>query len=258
MELGCCGKTFSCLFIFFNFIFAVVGMATIGFGIFIKVHPSPTQFLTQIELHGYEQYLNNSAWIIIVFGALVLLVSFCGCVGASNKSECLLGMYITFSLIISFGVLAIFISTIVYFVRFEDLDHFTGSLTKTLQTKYKEKATEFTKPWDYVQSQFQCCGVSSYKDYDAVFTGNDKGKVPPSCCASSDNGTEAPEAASSESCPNDMYSEVCFGKLQAILNDYSSLLLVAEFFIITLAIIGIIIAACLCRGSGEKDNYSTL
>ncbi|XP_067655111.1 23 kDa integral membrane protein-like [Haliotis asinina] len=253
MALGCCGKTFSCLFIVFNVIFSIIGIATIGFGIFIKVHPSPAQLLTQMEVDRYEQYLANSAWIIIVFGALVLLVSFCGCVGAYNKSECLLGMYITFSLIILFGVLAIFISTIVFIWRFQDIDD--KLLTKLLQSSYKLNDTSFISRWEHFQSEHKCCGLSSPNDYDQVFTGKDKGNVPSSCCKPSANATEAP---GSVSCPDGMYSKGCIEEIRLILQENSHLLLVAEFFIIALAIIGIIIAAYLCRRGDEKDNYSTL
>ncbi|XP_046552726.1 CD82 antigen-like [Haliotis rubra] len=174
MALGCCGKTFSCLFIFFNVVFSIIGVVTLGIGIFIKVHPSPAQFLSQLEVDQYDQYIDNSAWIFIVFGALVLLVSFCGCVGAYNKSKCLLGMYIAFSVVILLGALAVWISTIVFIVKVYSIRESTGSVTKILQTKYKEEAAEFTKPWNFLQSQLQCCGASNFTDYHVVFTGKDQ------------------------------------------------------------------------------------
>ncbi|XP_067654400.1 tetraspanin-1-like [Haliotis asinina] len=209
MSLGCCGKTFSCLFSFCNVVFSIIGVVTVGTGIFIKVHPSPAQFLTNLDVDGYDQYVDNSAWIIIVFGALVLLVSLCGCVGAYNKSKCLLGMYITFTLIVVFGALAVWISTIIIIVKFQTIRESTPSVTKILQSKYKGEATAFTKPWNFLQSQFQCCGVSNFTDYHVVFTGKDQGKVPKSCCMSSDNNPEAPSIVS---CPE--YSEpeptLCF------------------------------------------------
>ncbi|XP_071099164.1 CD82 antigen-like [Haliotis cracherodii] len=224
MELGWCTKTFRCLFIFFNVIFAIVGIATIGLGIFFKVNPFIT-FITQIKLDGSSTFLANSVWIIIGIGALVVFVGFCGCVGAAARNKYLLGMYIAFSLTIPIVILVFIISAAKYFDLGKDRDHFSSTLKNRLQNKYSENATEFTKPWDYVQKQLHCCGVRDYRDYDAVFTGNDKG---------------------------------CYTEIRYYLRLFANRGVVADTVIVALAIIGIIIAACLCRRNAEKEQYSTL
>ncbi|XP_046329742.2 CD82 antigen-like [Haliotis rufescens] len=259
MELGWCTKTFRCLFIFFNVIFAIVGIATIGLGIFLKVNPFIT-YITQIKLDGSSTFLANSVWIIIGIGALVVFVGFCGCVGAAARNKYLLGMYIALSLTIPIVILVFVILAEKYLDQGKDIDHFRSTLKNRLQNKYSENATEFTKPWDYVQKQYHCCGVRDYRDYDAVFTGNDKGKVPISCCVSSANtDLDASWSSSSNFCPNQlMYSDGCSLKLSDFLHRCVNIGIVADSVIVALAIIGIIIAACLCRRNAEKEQYSTL
>ncbi|XP_048242414.1 CD82 antigen-like [Haliotis rufescens] len=259
MELGWCTKTFRCLFIFFNVIFAIVGIATIGLGIFLKVNPFIT-YITQIKLDGSSTFLANSALIIIGIGALVVFVGFCGCVGAAARNKYLLGMYIALSLTIPIVILVFIISAAKYFDLGKDIDHFSSTLKNRLQNKNSENATEFTKPWDYVQKQLHCCGVFDYRDYDAVFTGNDKGKLPISCCVSSaDTDLHASWTSSSNFCPNQlMYSKGCSSQLRDYLLLFAKTGFVADPVIVVLAIIGIIIAACLCRRNAEKEQYSTL
>ncbi|XP_071099533.1 CD82 antigen-like [Haliotis cracherodii] len=253
MELGWCTKTFRCLFIFFNVIFAIVGIATIGLGIFFKVNPFIT-FITQIKLDGSSTFLANSVWIIIGIGALVVFV------GAAARNKYLLGMYIAFSLTIPIVILVFIISTAMYFGLEKNRDYFSSTLQNRLQNKYSENATEFTKHWDYVQKQLHCCDVRDYRDYDAVFTGNDKGKLPISCCVSSaDTDHDASWTSSSNFCPNQlMYSEGCYSEIRYYLRLFANRGCVADTVIVALAIIGIIIAACLCRRNAEKEQYSTL
>ncbi|XP_046552681.1 CD82 antigen-like [Haliotis rubra] len=262
MGYGCCGKTFSCLFIFFNVIFAIVGMATIGFGIFLKVHPPTAQLLNLVELDQRGHYLTNSAWIIIGFGAFVLLVCFFGCVGAAARNRCLLGLYITFSVIIVIGEVGAFVVTVLFVVESEDVKPFEEALRKTLQSKYSTDRTMITLPWDYAQVTFECCGVSNFTDYRPVFKNDTEGKVPVTCCVlTGDRNPEDPVPKDKSECMKDslgtktkslyLHTQGCFNKLKATVGQYSVVLLIVEAVIIAITIIGITIAACLCRTSGD-------
>ncbi|XP_046326885.2 CD82 antigen-like isoform X1 [Haliotis rufescens] len=263
MGYGCCGKTFSCLFTFFNVIFATVGMATIGFGIFLKVHPPTAQLLNLVELDQGGHYLTNSAWIIIGFGALVLLVCFCGCVGAAARNRWLLGMYIIFSVIIVIGEVGAFVVTILFVVQSKDVKPFETALTTTLQTKYEKDRTMITLPWDYAQVTFECCGVSNYTDYAPVYMNETDGKVPVTCCVlKGDKNPEDPVPKDKKACMEDSKNmngksqflniKGCFTKLKDTVMQYSTVLLIVEAVIIAITIIGITIAACLCRTSDDE------
>ncbi|XP_067655084.1 CD82 antigen-like [Haliotis asinina] len=260
MGYGCCGKTFSCLFIFFNVVFAIVGMTTIGFGIFLKVHPPTAQLLNLVELEQEGYYLTNSAWIIIGFGAFVLLVCFFGCVGAAARNRWLLGLYIIFSVIIVIGEVGAFVVTIMFVVQSEDVKQFEDALTKTLQNKYKKDRTMITVPWDYAQVTFGCCGVSNHTDYWPVFANNTEENVPITCCVlKGDRNPEDPVPKNKDQCMKDsqtkstkseyLNTQGCFKKLKATIEQYSVVLLIVEAVIIAVTIIGITIAACLCRNS---------
>ncbi|XP_071100153.1 CD82 antigen-like [Haliotis cracherodii] len=264
MAFGCCGKTFSCLFIFFNVIFAIVGLATVGFGIFLKVHPSTAQLLNLVELGNSSVYLTNSAWIIIGFGALVLLVCFCGCVGAAAKNKCMLGLYIIFAVIIVIGEIGAFVVTILFVVRSDDVDAFQNTIAKTLADNYRPGRTKYTQPWDYVQATFECCAVSSYSNYAPVYVNNTMEKVPVTCCKL--KGAQEPDdpmPVDRTKCMEDsrksnlekseqLHTRGCFQLLRDTVKQYSTVLLIVEAVIIAITIIGIIIAACLCRRGEEK------
>ncbi|XP_046326887.2 CD82 antigen-like [Haliotis rufescens] len=248
MGFNCCEKTFSCLFIFFNVIFSVLGLGTLALGIYLKADPSASELLNVVEIEDGAHYLENSGWIIIGFGSLVLLVCCCGCVGASTKSKCLLGLYIAFAVVIVIGELAALAITVMLVVRIDDVNSFQANLTLNVQNEYKKNTTnEFRNSWDYLQKTFKCCGVSDHKDYDTVYTGTEKGKLPASCCT-----TESANAINSTGNCQFLFKQGCFQLLKEKVHEYSTALFIFEAVVIAVTIIGIIIAACLCRRTGEK------
>ncbi|XP_067654583.1 CD82 antigen-like [Haliotis asinina] len=265
MALGCCGKTFTCLFIFFNVIFSIVGLATVGFGIFLKVHPSTAKLLDLVELgENTSVYVANSAWIIIGFGALVLLVGFCGCVGAAARNKCMLGLYIIFAVIIVIGEIGAFVVTILFVVRVDDVNAFQSFIAKTLAKEYRPGRTKYTQPWDYVQATFECCAVSNYSDYAPVYVNNSIEKVPVTCCKlGGDKDPDDPMPVNRGACMADsrkmgleksdhLHVRGCFQLLRQTVDDYGIVLLIVEAVVIAITIIGIIIAACICRREEEK------
>ncbi|XP_046552722.1 CD82 antigen-like [Haliotis rubra] len=249
MAFNCCEKTFSCLFIFFNVVFSVFGLATLALGIYLKVEPEASELIKVVEIEDGAHYLTNGAWVIIGFGSLVLLVCCCGCVGAATKSKCLLGLYICFSVIIVIGEIAALAITIIMVVRIDDVNTFQSNLTAKVQNEYKSmnESSQFRDSWDYLQKTFKCCGVAGYKDFDVVYTGADKDKVPASCCTASGG-----MATNSTGHCKDMHQKGCFELLRDKVHEYSDALFIFEAIVMVVTIIGIIIAVCLCKRSGEK------
>ncbi|XP_067655338.1 CD82 antigen-like [Haliotis asinina] len=267
MAFNCCEKTFSCLFIFFNVVFSVFGLATLALGIYLKVEPDASELIKLVEIDDGAHYLTNGAWVIIGFGAFVLLVCCCGCVGAATKSKCLLGLYICFSVIIVIGEIAALAITIIMVVRIDDVNTFQRNLTDKVQTEYKNLNTssdgKFTQSWDYLQKTFKCCGVANYTDFEMV---------PASCCvggmttssngmattpnstsgmATTPNSTSGMAANSKNNCKS-THQKGCFALLKDKVHEYSDALFIFEAIVMAVSIIGIIIAACLCKRGDEK------
>ena len=66
------------------------GVAVLGVGIWILVDPDLQDYIDVIHVTD-EEYFKYAAYILIAFGAFVLVVGFCGCCGAIRNSKCMLG-----------------------------------------------------------------------------------------------------------------------------------------------------------------------
>eukprot|EP00296_Roombia_truncata_P000646 JP436329.1.p1 GENE.JP436329.1~~JP436329.1.p1 ORF type:complete len:223 (-),score=51.64 JP436329.1:197-829(-) len=90
----------------------IASLALIAIGIFVKVGPSGdiSKFIEYVKQYVdselVQQTILYASTAILVFGCLLLLVSFLGCCGACKESRCLLGTF--------FGVmLVLFIAQVV-------------------------------------------------------------------------------------------------------------------------------------------------
>uniref|UniRef100_A0A9L0RYK0 Tetraspanin n=1 Tax=Equus caballus TaxID=9796 RepID=A0A9L0RYK0_HORSE len=81
----------------FNFVFWLAGIAVLAIGLWLRFD-SQTKSI-------FEQENNNSSfytgvYILIGAGALIMVVGFLGCCGAVQESQCMLGLFFCFLLVI--------------------------------------------------------------------------------------------------------------------------------------------------------------
>ncbi|KAA3672255.1 uncharacterized protein DEA37_0012615, partial [Paragonimus westermani] len=101
--------------------FQLIGLLTVALGIWVVVDNqsffetvaffSKTQS-TALQLYGDTELVSVSAWVLIVIGALVFILSFCGCWAVVSESRCLL---IVYAALMSFIVLMEVICVILLF-----------------------------------------------------------------------------------------------------------------------------------------------
>lgn len=137
----------------FNFIFWLAGIAVLAIGLWLRFD-SQTKSI-------FEQETNNSSfytgvYILIGAGALMMLVGFLGCCGAVQESQCMLGLFFGFLLVI----FAIEIAAAIWGYSHKDevikeVQEFYKDTYNKLKTK-DEPQRETLKAIHYA---LDCCGL---------------------------------------------------------------------------------------------------
>ncbi|NXY20189.1 CD9 protein, partial [Atrichornis clamosus] len=81
----------------FNFIFWLAGTAVLAVGLWLHFD-SQTKSVFELESNNTTFY--TGVYILIGAGALMMLVGFLGCCGASQESQCMLGLFFFFLFVI--------------------------------------------------------------------------------------------------------------------------------------------------------------
>ncbi|XP_076451120.1 tetraspanin-9-like [Babylonia areolata] len=152
------------LFIFFNFLGIVMGIAMVAVGAYLYVEKN--DFLNLMP--KYEDV--NITAVMIAAGIVVLVIAFIGFCGAWMESQCMLIMFFTFIFIIFAMEIAV---GVVGFIYRDEIDQ---EITEELLKGIKE--TKRHPSWNNIQEEFECCGVEGAEDWiDTPLK-----KIPDSCC----------------------------------------------------------------------------
>ena len=105
--MSCCEVIIKYIVFLFNFVFFLTSVALIGIGAYIQIHM--TKYL---DFFG-NTYL-NSPIILIIIGALMLIVTFFGCCGASTENPCMMYTYGTMLTLILVSLIGVASAVYVY------------------------------------------------------------------------------------------------------------------------------------------------
>lgn len=155
--VGCLKK----LLIICNVLFTIIGLVLVGFGVY--------QYVTNSGA--------NSDVSLIVFGAIIFLISFLGFCAALKESPCLL---ITFAVILL--ILCILQVGLGVKIQVETTDENINPVAEAhLEDSFKNYLADSDKRdfFNALQYAYHCCGVNGSSDYENIW-GNLT--LPASCC----------------------------------------------------------------------------
>ncbi|XP_042897101.1 tetraspanin-14 isoform X2 [Parasteatoda tepidariorum] len=186
---------------FFNLIFWFVGGAVVAIGGWSFLEEYNFKGLPQVN-SAFELFVHVSI-VIMVFGGIVFIISFGGCLGALRENLCLLKCYSFTLLLLFIGEMALTVFAFVFPNKFVDLLK-VGGLSKELIVKYRDDAN-LQNVIDALQTEFLCCGISDegYKDWSKNIYFNcstqnlspERCAVPYSCCRNPHNIESVTNAA---------------------------------------------------------------
>ncbi|XP_014307094.1 CD9 antigen [Myotis lucifugus] len=81
----------------FNFVFWLAGIAVLAIGLWLRFDSQTKSIFEQENSHSS---FYTGVYILIGAGALMMLVGFLGCCGAVQESQCMLGLFFMFLLVI--------------------------------------------------------------------------------------------------------------------------------------------------------------
>ncbi|CAH1787084.1 unnamed protein product [Owenia fusiformis] len=180
--VGCCGGIIKLLLFIFNVVFWLIGAAILGVGIWLKVDKNLVENINKL-LPG--PYLDIIAIVMIVLGALIFLIGFSGCCGACQESICLLAIYITLMVIIIIAEIAVGVFA---YVHRNTLEKELGGALKGQVTNDYEFDNGIGYAWNFLQTEFKCCGSAGPKDFENSKWRQSSGNatqginVPVTCC----------------------------------------------------------------------------
>jgi len=169
----------------FNFLFWIMGVLLVGIGVYAVFDKWRSG--EGFRLENIYDVIFNLAFILVIIGFIVAVVSFAGCIGALRENLCLLKFY-SFCLLLFFLV-EMALAALGFIFPHKVTGFLEGTLSDELIRNYRDDL-DFQNLIDLVQKDFECCGISSngYKDwkkniyFNCNSTAVESCGVPFSCC----------------------------------------------------------------------------
>ncbi|KAL4236390.1 CD63 antigen [Mactra antiquata] len=264
----------------FTFIVFLVGAGILGLGIYIIGSDYGAQQVS--ELLGNDLY-QIAAYVLIIAGGILVLISMCGCCGALRESKFMLGCFMFAIAILVFALIAAAVIVFVFRQKMEgDIIH---SMEDVLIEKYgvdlsvKSENRMVTDMWNWLQREMKCCGVTgdvnsttSWAIYrhSEWYKGLASGKpyVPQSCCKedgdinkctgiSTFNGPPSlnPPLSSTTAINTELYTNGCYDELVEYIQNHAVVIGVSSIAAVVVMIFGFFFSFFLCRRVGA--DYSS-
>lgn len=233
----------------FNFFLFMTGVALIVMGAY--VHIEMNQYLNFLD----DSYLTSQT-VFIVVGVVILVVGFFGCCGACTESYCM--MY-TFAILLAVVIITeIGLAIAVYVFRGQAHDEINRKMIEGLKNYSDDPNSPYagvTNTWTVIQSDFNCCGVTSYENWkNATFSQG--ANVPASCCKAIPPTRECGNGMLDGTGDlNNIYQEGCLKKLELFVEENISVVGGIAIGIVVLQILGVLVSCMLAGNMKRRANY---
>jgi len=146
-----------------NFLFWLMGVLLLGIGTYAVIDKWASG--EGFRLENVYDIIFNLAFLLIICGGVIAIVSFAGCIGALRENMCLLKFY-SFCLLLFF-LLEMALAALGFIFPYKVSGFLEGTLSEELIQNYRDDL-DFQNLIDLVQKDFECCGISKdggYKDW---------------------------------------------------------------------------------------------
>jgi len=225
-------KCIKFLVFFFNFLFFILGLALLGFGIYAELKLGPYVTLSSVD------YATGSRLLIAV-GAIIAFISFFGCCGAWKENKCLL----SFFFILLFILLGLEIAAAV--LGYKNKSKIESDMQKDVEKAMDEYPDKNKKALDDLQKELKCCGATGFMNWVA------KLKTIPSSCKCEDTSKDV--------CADfklvKYYKRGCVDAFKEFLNDKMVIISALAITLLVIQILGMVLSMCLiCKI--HKGSYA--
>uniref|UniRef100_A0A5F8HH01 Tetraspanin n=1 Tax=Monodelphis domestica TaxID=13616 RepID=A0A5F8HH01_MONDO len=139
----------------FNFIFWLAGIAVLAIGLWLRFDTQTKSIFDQEDNNNSSFY--TGVYILIGAGALMMLVGFLGCCGAVQESQCMLGLFFAFLLVI----FAIEIAAAIWgYSHKEEVIREVQAFYKETYRKMKDKESPYKDTLKAIHQALDCCGLT--------------------------------------------------------------------------------------------------
>uniref|UniRef100_A0A1A7XLF2 Tetraspanin n=1 Tax=Iconisemion striatum TaxID=60296 RepID=A0A1A7XLF2_9TELE len=161
MAVAGCTKCIKYMLFFLNFIFWLAGGVILGVALWLR-HDNQTSSLLILQFEGQQApgtfYI--SVYILIAVGAIMMLVGFLGCYGAIQESQCLLGTFFFFLVILFACEVAAAIWGFMNrdTISKELINFYDAAYIKALDVSRSPSKDAAVKVLDAFHTTLNCCG----------------------------------------------------------------------------------------------------
>lgn len=279
MALGCGAKCAKVLLIVLNLVFWVAGVALLGLGVWIHVDYGKAHLyhLVTIDTVGIE-VVAYFKYFLIGLGGVVFVVSFIGCCGACKENKCMLGTYFCFLLLVFLAFAAVGILAVTSQATL--LTNVEKHLKRRLTHYYNQTGSEpFTVAIDFVQVEYECCGIAGSRDFiNSEWRNSSYGKLPEAkqvpftCCVlHNEYDRQAflhPQPKNSQLCQSEdrrvyattlnggpfRYEVGCWDSVGKWFQLETTVIMCGALGVAGLLIFGMLFALCLCRNVEDDEE----
>ena len=169
---------------FLNVFFWLAAVLILGVGVYMMVEKKDAyQTLSDLKF--------DPAVLFVVLGGALFMITFLGCLGALRENTCMLCCY---ACIIGFLLLIELACGVLGFVFRNDVEeNIQAKLSKAIKLYRDPDKPDLQLVIETTQTEFKCCGVITYKDWEAneYFNCSSPGPeacgVPRTCCKTSED-----------------------------------------------------------------------